>query len=128
MDNIRQPENGGILQLSGQEDVQVTFVQRSATTILTNPPGGSVNTIAKPMVGAAATVLKKRKCSVSHYGNGGTAIYLFAGPRQKSTIGALLRKAGWVVTEVDILQGGKSHDLTLQAIQEKFLSEIGDEI
>ena len=75
-------------------------------------------------MGAAATIQKKRKCSIGQLGNGGSALYLFAGPRRKSTIGALLRKSGWNVTDVDILRGGKAHDLTLQAVQKTYLDEI----
>jgi site-specific DNA-cytosine methylase len=71
--------------------------------------------------GISATVTKKRKLQEQYAGR---ALYLFAGPKRKSTIGPLLRKAGWEVVEVDILQGGKDHDLTRQVVQEKLLQKI----
>ena len=64
---------------------------------------------------------KKRK---SEFITQGTALYLFAGPKRHSSIGTMLRNRGWTVTEVDILQGGKSHDLTLETVQNKLITRI----
>ena len=57
---------------------------------------------------------------------GGRAVYLFAGPKRRSEIGVLLKKAGWIVQEVDILRGGKNHDLTRQTVQKTLLQQIAN--
>ena len=71
--------------------------------------------------GTAATIRFKRKLDACY---SGSALYLFAGPKRKSTIGSILRKSGWHVNEVDILQGGRSHDLTRKEVQERYLTEL----
>ena len=54
----------------------------------------------------------------------GTAIYLFAGPKRKSTIANVLRRLNWIVTEIDILQERDKHDLTNKGVQERILSQL----
>ena len=56
-------------------------------------------------IGAKATIIKKRKAQelIS-----GSALYLFAGAKRKSSISVILRDLGWNVLGIDILQGGKA--------------------
>lgn len=54
----------------------------------------------------------------------GKALYLFAGEKRHSSIGSVLKTAGWEVVEVDILQGGKLHDLTLVKVQTLLLDRV----
>ena len=68
-----------------------------------------------------ATINRKRKIDELHRGN---ALYLFAGPKRRSEIGAGLRKSGWHVNEVDILRGGKRHDLTRPEVQARYLADV----
>ena len=77
-------------------------------------------------MGAAATIDKLRQTSISYisYGKLRRAIYLFAGPKRKSEIGTMLKRHGWYVKEIDILRGGKLHDLTLERVQESLLQAI----
>ena len=56
--------------------------------------------------------------------SGGKALYLFAGSKRHSSIGEKLRRHGWTVLEVDILQGGRKHDLTLEKVQEQLLQRL----
>ena len=72
-------------------------------------------------IGAKATIIKKRK--VQELSNG-SALYLFAGPKRKSSISAMLRKSNWFVLEIDILQGGSSHDLTRTGVRQKLLDRV----
>ena len=76
-----------------------------------------------PTSGTQATIRKRK---LDSYLSTGRALYLFAGPKRKSTIGARLRAIGWSVTEIDILQGGAKHDLTKPSVQGKLLAQIDE--
>ena len=71
--------------------------------------------------GTMATISKKRKLADENFG---IALYLFAGPNRRSSIGSVLQELGWKIVEVDILQGGRGHDLTHKDVQEKLLHRI----
>ena len=73
-------------------------------------------------VGSALHVVRlKRKLAQE---SAGTALYLFAGPKRRSTIGSILRKRGWEVHEVDILQDPRRFDLSKQSVQKQILDKI----
>ena len=74
--------------------------------------------------GAKATVEAKRKSLFheNHYRK--TALYLFAGEHRKSDIGGRLTSMGWHGEEIDILRGGRAHDLTLKTVQDKIKKRI----
>ena len=77
-------------------------------------PGTTVNT-------SANTINKKRKLLAL---SSGRALYLFAGPKRRSTIGNMLRKSNWAVEEIDILQGGREHDLTRAKVQTALVDKV----
>ena len=79
---------------------------------------------SKALTGATATINKLRRTIINS--RGGNAIYLFAGPKRKSEIGGMLKRFGWKVQEVDILRGGKLHDLSLGKVQNLMLKDIQD--
>jgi len=54
------------------------------------------------------------------------ALYLFAGQKRKATVGERLRKLGWGVKEVDILQGDRAHDLTRTSVANKLMKQLED--
>ena len=59
-----------------------------------------------------------------------SALYLFAGPGRKSGFAEALHQAcknhGWVanVTELDILRGGRSHDLLRPSLQDRYSEKV----
>ena len=71
--------------------------------------------------GTLATISKKRKLADENFG---IALFFFAGPNRRSSIGSVLQELGWTIFEVDILQGGRGHDLTHKNIQGKLLERI----
>ena len=76
---------------------------------------------AESTIGAHSTIIKKRKVSAVHSGK---ALYLFAGPKRKSSISFILRSLGWEVVEIDIWQGGKAHDLTRACVRNLLLDKV----
>ena len=95
--------------------VELTAVTQHSQVLDQHPP------IPLPVTGTLATISLKRKLAEENFGS---ALYLFAGPNRRSSIGSVLQELGWTITEIDILQGGKGHDLTHQVIQEKLLKRI----
>lgn len=69
----------------------------------------------------SATISKKRKLVSQAYAQ---CLYMFAGAKRRSSIGSILQAAGWQVTEIDILQGGPSHDVTRTEVQAKLMQEV----
>ena len=51
------------------------------------------------------------------------ALYLFAGLPRKSDVASYLQKAGWEVTQVDILRS-PSHDVSDPAVAESLVSKV----
>lgn len=113
-------EKGAVLIKEADFKIQTQTV--CCKTITAPPGGGSINLVDLSSGNSVAeTISKKRKL---HELSVGRALYLFAGPKRRSTIGPLLQKTNWIVDEVDILQGGKDHDLTRAAVQDKLLQRI----
>ena len=54
------------------------------------------------------------------------ALYLFAGQKRKATVGEKLKKLGWKVKEIDILQGDRSHDLTRASVANRLMKQLED--
>ena len=68
------------------------------------------------------TIRKWKESNLSF--NNLRAVYLFAGAKRKSEIGKMLRNTGWTIDEIDILRGGKEHDLTRPGIQQGILDKL----
>ena len=80
-----------------------------------------VDAASVPFTLCSAKPSKKRKLNEAFYGK---ALYLFAGPKRHSSIAGMLRHRGWDITEIDILQGGKQHDLTRAAVRDRLLGSM----
>ena len=71
-------------------------------------------------IGRVIRTLKESSIGI----RGARAVYLFAGPKRRSEVGVMLKRAGWLVDEVDILRGGAKHDLTLNSVQAEILTKV----